>query len=141
MPGICRSVHELRPLILGPLTLEVMPDTRDDLILGCPMLEMFGWDIYAGLTHCARWKIKRRTKPMESENYIVYWRMSLSVAAMKEQPKSDGQVPDQGVERVVEHGSDIIMEAVIQETRQRMALEQTVIAATRSGLDPTPVAR
>lgn len=56
-----------------------MPGTDDVLSLGCPTLEILSLDIYTGLTECARRKVEHKAKPMETLNYIVCRRVSLSV--------------------------------------------------------------
>lgn len=94
--------------------------TDDVLFLGCPMLEMLGLNIYTRLTACARRKVERRTKPMDSANYIACRRMGV-LEAIQQQPMDDGQVAaDQAVGSVVECGLETIMEPVIEETGRRM---------------------
>lgn len=85
---------------LHHFSLAVMPGTDDMLILGCPILEMLGLDIYAGMTECARGRVRRRGKSTKTMKYIAYRRSRLWVGALQQQPM-DEQVLDQAMDHVL----------------------------------------
>lgn len=97
-------------MTLDPFALAVLPGTDDMPILGWPTVKVLSLDIYAGLKECVRWKVERRAKLVENDNYIVCQYMSLSVKPMQQQLMGNGQIDDQAVERVVEGGPEMVME-------------------------------
>lgn len=104
-----------------PFALAITPSTDDVFIGGCPTLEVRRLDIYAGLMEFAPWKVERRAKPIEDVHYISCRRLSLAVEATQQRPMGDEQVvPDQAVDRVVEHRPETVMESVINETERMM---------------------
>lgn len=124
---------------LDPFALAVMPGTDNTLTLGYPTLEVLDFDIYAGFTECARWRVERRTKPMESMNYIACRHASLWLEVVQPQPLGN-QYLDQAVEGVAQRDPEMVIKCVIRKMKRRVALEQTVGTTARNRLDQTQVA-
>lgn len=80
------------PVTLDPFALADMPGTDDVLILECLTLEILSLDTYARLMGCARWKVERRTMPVESFHYTPSRRVDFLVKATEQQPMDDEQV-------------------------------------------------
>lgn len=92
------------PVMLDTFALAVMSGTDDAVILGGPTLDIVGLDIYAGLTECNPRKVERRARPVKRTRCVACPRLSLSVAAMQQQPIDDIHDAGRTVECVVERG-------------------------------------
>lgn len=127
------------PVALDPIALAVLPGTDDVLVRGFAMLEVLDLDIYAGLTECTRRKPEGRAQLVKNANYVACRRVSLSVEAMQQQPTNE-QIGNKAAKHVVESGPEMVMDPVIEETEQKIRLEDAVRIIAKNGLDLPPFA-